>query len=532
MPSAHANPPGLPGPVRPKGIIGCAAAIAVAVLAGAGLSGWTRSLLLTAWPAWGAGLMLASIYLWHRLGPLDAALGVLRSGGAPARPQVRAAARALEASVVLLVAPMVAGVVAAVWLGLAASGEAAHQAAVALTPCLAIGLVTSLWLQRLVQPAVAALGLEQVPTRWRFGLRPRLVIGVSAVAALCCGVVILSIDGAIPDPELTQAWRAAGRAGTGLAVGFVCLVAGLAGGLFATGMHRRVAALTRRLEQMASGSQVHSTGLPVASTTEVGAMAAAYNRLAEGLADERRLLARHTEKVRHAERVRAKFLRTMSHELRTPLNSIIGFSDLLAREIDGSLNERQREGVEVISRSGARLLEMINDILLMAQFEADRAVLDASPTNLAGVVEEAVAQVGDAGDGLEVRWEVDSASCVAEVDGAMITRAVAALVAHVSSSNPEERELRILRADTGDLRFSIPGWRGGCSPEETDRLLDGFRRSDLAGRTQAATIDLGLPLARAIARLHGGELEFVPHRETCWIALRLPADRLLHEEDA
>ena len=64
------------------------------------------------------------------------------------------------------------------------------------------------------------------------------------------------------------------------------------------------------------------------------------------------------------------FLSGMSHELRTPLNSIMGFSDVLAREYVGSLSEKQREYVQHISSSSDHMLALVNDLLDIAQIES------------------------------------------------------------------------------------------------------------------------------------------------------------------
>src|SRR5580698_3464285 len=65
------------------------------------------------------------------------------------------------------------------------------------------------------------------------------------------------------------------------------------------------------------------------------------------------------------------FLRMVSHELRTPLNSIIGFSEILGREIYGPLGAPQyKEYAGIIQASGLRLLRLVNQVLELAKLEA------------------------------------------------------------------------------------------------------------------------------------------------------------------
>jgi len=69
------------------------------------------------------------------------------------------------------------------------------------------------------------------------------------------------------------------------------------------------------------------------------------------------------EDMKEVDRVKSQFLANMSHELRTPLNSIIGFSRVILKGIDGPINEIQKQDMTAIYNSGQHLLTLINDIL-------------------------------------------------------------------------------------------------------------------------------------------------------------------------
>jgi len=74
-----------------------------------------------------------------------------------------------------------------------------------------------------------------------------------------------------------------------------------------------------------------------------------------------------------ASRAKSAFLANMSHELRTPLNGILGYVQILMR--DRTLTDKQREGLQIIERSGEHLLTLINDILDLSKIEAGRVEL-------------------------------------------------------------------------------------------------------------------------------------------------------------
>ena len=92
-------------------------------------------------------------------------------------------------------------------------------------------------------------------------------------------------------------------------------------------------------------------------------------------ADLERRVSERTAEVERANRLKSAFLARMSHELRTPMNAIVGFSDLLAEESEGPLDEVYRDYVTRIRRGGRHLLDLINDVLDLSKVEAGRLEL-------------------------------------------------------------------------------------------------------------------------------------------------------------
>ena len=92
-----------------------------------------------------------------------------------------------------------------------------------------------------------------------------------------------------------------------------------------------------------------------------------------------------------ATKAKDRFLAVMSHEMRTPLNAILGYADLLDMELDGDLEEGQRQQVDRIRFGSRHLLDLINDLLDLARLDARRLDLDVRPVDLGAVVEEVTA---------------------------------------------------------------------------------------------------------------------------------------------
>ena len=90
------------------------------------------------------------------------------------------------------------------------------------------------------------------------------------------------------------------------------------------------------------------------------------------LTEANKQLEIRNREVERANRLKSEFLASMSHELRTPLHTIIGFSDLLAEELKGPLNETQKRFVEHIRNDSRHLLALISDTLDFSKIEAGR----------------------------------------------------------------------------------------------------------------------------------------------------------------
>ena len=92
------------------------------------------------------------------------------------------------------------------------------------------------------------------------------------------------------------------------------------------------------------------------------------------------------DKAEESDRLKTAFLNNMSHEIRTPLNGIIGFSNLLAKNILTS-KEKIDYG-EIITRSGNQLLHLVNDILDLAKIEAGQVTIYEEATDLCTICQE------------------------------------------------------------------------------------------------------------------------------------------------
>ncbi len=137
---------------------------------------------------------------------------------------------------------------------------------------------------------------------------------------------------------------------------------------------------TRGADEDARSQFVHRRLMLSAIESADGEFAGFLSQMLDNAEDEAatRALSVKAAEANSANEAKTRFLAAVSHELRTPLNAILGFSDILAGEYFGKLeNDRQREYVALINQSGNHLLAVVNTMLDMSKIEADATNLPA-----------------------------------------------------------------------------------------------------------------------------------------------------------
>ncbi len=210
---------------------------------------------------------------------------------------------------------------------------------------------------------------------------------------------------------------------------------------------------------------------------------------------------------RRLERLRDAFVASVSHELRTPLTSISGFVEMLEDE-EASLSTPAREYLAVIKRGTARLHTIVEELLLVAQIEADRFEVAPEPSDLAELTTAAVdvARPGAAQKGvsLEVRA---GAPLPVEADPQRLGQVLDNLISNAVKFTPTGGSVVVDVHNGGGLAtVEISDTGVGIPANEVGKLFTRFyRASNAAGRAVPGT-GLGLVIAKAIVDAHGGSI--------------------------
>ncbi|HEY2074521.1 MAG TPA: ATP-binding protein [Gaiellaceae bacterium] len=208
------------------------------------------------------------------------------------------------------------------------------------------------------------------------------------------------------------------------------------------------------------------------------------------------------------ERMRDAFVATVSHELRTPLTSISGFIEMLQDEEHG-LGTSGRTYLEVIRRSTERLHHLVEDLLLVAQIEAQRVDLRQEPVDLAAIAERAVDAVRPWASEKRVRLEIDAGDVPAILgDERRIGQVLDNLLTNAIKFSNDGGTVRVELRGNGDHASLVVADTGiGIPAEEQGHVFSRFYRAQAASDLAVPGTGLGLAITRALVDQHGGTID-------------------------
>ncbi len=220
------------------------------------------------------------------------------------------------------------------------------------------------------------------------------------------------------------------------------------------------------------------------------------------------------EDIREADRLKSQFLANMSHELRTPLNSIIGFSRVILKGIDGPVTDQQTQDLNAIYNSGQHLLGLINDVLDLSRIEAGKMDLAIEEdVNLAEIIRNVMSTtVGLVKDKpIELKQRVEPDLPLVNIDPMKIRQVLINLLSNAAKFTDEGKITVEAFSSTGltgepqvTVRVSDTG--PGIALEDQIKLFQPFSQVDGSLTRKTGGSGLGLSICDHLIRLHHGKI--------------------------
>jgi len=220
------------------------------------------------------------------------------------------------------------------------------------------------------------------------------------------------------------------------------------------------------------------------------------------------------EEMREVDRLKSQFLANMSHELRTPLNSIIGFSRVILKGIDGPLTDLQEQDLSAIYSSGQHLLSLINDVLDLSKIEAGKLELAFEENvNLGDLIHSVMSTVIGLVKDKQIQLTRDIAPNLPTVraDPVKIRQVLINLFSNAAKFTDQGTIGIKAFQQTGpngkpEIMVQISDTGPGIALEQHARLFQPFSQVDASLTRKTGGTGLGLSICRHLIELHGGRI--------------------------
>ncbi|AMS44082.1 PAS domain S-box protein [Aminobacter aminovorans] len=229
------------------------------------------------------------------------------------------------------------------------------------------------------------------------------------------------------------------------------------------------------------------------------------------------------------------FLARISHEIRTPLNAIIGFSELMVDEKFGPVaNDRYRDYLRDINRSGNHVLSLVNDLLDISKIEAGQQEMDYEAVSLNDTLAETVAMMQPQANRERVIIRSSFASRLPEIvaDRRSIRQIALNVLSNAVRYTQAGGQVIVSTSyeTSGDIVMRVRDTGIGMSQAEIEQALKPFKQINSLKRSRGDGTGLGLPLTKAMVEANRARFAIASTPgEGTLVEVTFPSTRVLAE---
>jgi signal transduction histidine kinase len=225
------------------------------------------------------------------------------------------------------------------------------------------------------------------------------------------------------------------------------------------------------------------------------------------LQEEMKLHRMAREKAEESDRLKSAFLANMSHEIRTPMNSILGFADLLKRP--GLSGEKQEEFIRIIQKSGARMLNIINDIVDISKIEAGLVDLNMEETDIDDLVQGVHELLYLEAKKKKLKFTVQRSSVESSLQVVTDAEKLFAILVNLVKNAikyTDQGSVEFGYTSAGEVTFFVKDTGIGIPADRQGSVFERFVQADIEDFHARQGSGLGLSIAKAFVEMLGGRI--------------------------
>lgn len=260
---------------------------------------------------------------------------------------------------------------------------------------------------------------------------------------------------------------------------------------------------------------------PSRTDTELGRAAGAFDGMLDALEDSEQRAQQAAEAARRAEAATRQFLVDAAHELRTPIAGMQAAAEQLAAHESGSEGGAQYRRASLLQSDARRAGRLVADMLDLSRIDAGLP-LDIHDTDLAGVADNEAQRAAMLAPHLSIE-RTGAEQLTVQADPTRVAQILSNLLDNARRHTPSGGTITIdVTADPGAAQVTVTDTGPGIPDDQRDRVFERLVRLDAGRARDHGGAGLGLPIARALARAHGGDLVCLAHDGGAQFRLSLP----------
>jgi two-component system sensor histidine kinase GlrK len=251
--------------------------------------------------------------------------------------------------------------------------------------------------------------------------------------------------------------------------------------------------LMEKTKEISKG--VFNDDLNIASPPEISELAGAFNSMCG--------------KLKMVDKMKSDFFSSMSHELRTPLTSIKEGINLLREGVGGTIPERQKRLLAILSEESKRLIDLVNSLLDLSKMEAGMMTYTFEPGTVTPLIERTTTEMIPLIEARKITLttKVDQKLPVIKIDREKILQVLRNLVGNAVKFTPEGGQVRVVaRLVNRGVEVSVSDTGPGIKKENLTTIFEKFHQAPFKQSNPIKGTGLGLAIVKHVITAHGGRV--------------------------